>query len=148
MPLEGTLSSNVVSYQVRLSLEGAKSVSLLPGMTANVKIVTGQSQNVLLVPLLAVQQSDDGDVVLVKDSAQGDSVATRVQVGLNDGTYVEIARGLNEGDVVEVQYESASQAETFFGGPGVMIQIEGGGNIQRFESGPGGGAPPDAPVGR
>ena len=53
VPLQGTLSQNVVTYQVRLSLEGAQDVSLLPGMTANVKIVTGQRQNVLLVPLLA-----------------------------------------------------------------------------------------------
>jgi HlyD family secretion protein len=38
VPLQGTLSSSVVTYQVRLSLEGAEGVSLRSGMTANVKI--------------------------------------------------------------------------------------------------------------
>ena len=120
VPLEGTLAQNVVSYRVRLSLEGAQNVSLLPGMTANVTIVTGQRQNVLLVPLLAVQESDDGEVVLVKDSLSGEASTTRVQVGLNDGTYVEIARGLNEGDVVVVEYEATSDQQGFMVGTGGM----------------------------
>jgi HlyD family secretion protein len=109
VPLEGTLSSSVVTYQVRLSLEGAENVSLLPGMTANVKIVTGQRQNVLLVPLLAITQEDTGDVVLVKDST-GTST-TPVQVGLNDGTYAEVLRGLNEGDRVVLQYQATTTTQ-------------------------------------
>lgn len=115
VPLEGTLSQYVVTYQVRLSLEGAESVDLLPGMTANVKIITGQKQNVLLVPILAVQQSEDGDVVLVQDPTQG-TVTTRVQLGLNDGTYVEVVRGLMEGDVVAVQYEASTTVTQIRGG--------------------------------
>jgi HlyD family secretion protein len=110
VPLEGTLSSSVVTYQVRLSLEGAENVSLLPGMTANVKIVTGQRQNVLLVPLLAITQEDTGDVVLVKDSAG--TATTPVQVGLNDGTYAEVLRGLNEGDRVVLQYQATTAGTT------------------------------------
>jgi len=129
VPLEGTLSSSVVSYQVRLSLEGAEGVDLRSGMTANVKIVTGQRQNVLLVPLLAIQQGDTGDVVLLRDPKAETSATTPVQVGLNDGTYVEVVRGLNEGDVVEVQYEatSASGQQGFgisVGGFGRMISGE------------------------
>jgi len=121
VPLEGRLSQNVVSYEVRVSLEGAQEVALLPGMTANVKIVTGQRQNVLLIPMLAVQQGDDGDVVLVQDSAQGTAVTTRVEVGLNDGTYVEVARGLNEGDVVVVEYQATTQQQGGFAGMGGLI---------------------------
>ena len=134
VPLEGILSQNVVSYQVRLSLEGAENVSLLPGMTANVAIVTGQRQNVLLLPLLAVQESDDGDVVLVKDALSGETATTRVQVGLNDGTYVEITRGLNEGDVVVVEYEATTDQGTFgigIGGMGGLGRIVSGGTRGR-----------------
>jgi HlyD family secretion protein len=141
VPLQGTLSSNVVTYQVSLSLEGAQNAALLPGMTANVKIITGQHQNVLLVPLLAIQQSDTGDVVLVQDS-NGAAVQTPVQVGLNNGTYVEVTRGLNEGDRVVVEYQSTSSTQqNFFGGPGAIIEVGQGGRP------PSGGAPPSAPSG-
>ena len=94
----------------RLSLEGAQDVALMPGMTANVKIVTGQRENVLLVPLLAVQQEDTGDVVLVQDSPRSLRWTTPVEVGLNDGTYVEVLRGLNEGDRVVVEYQATSSS--------------------------------------
>jgi hypothetical protein len=69
--------------------------------------------------------------------ASGEAVTTRVQVGLNDGTYVEIARGLNEGDMVVVEYEATTEEETFFGGAGVIIRMDQ----------PGGGAPPSVPGG-
>ncbi len=144
VPLQGTLSQSVVTYPVRLSLEGAENVSLRSGMTANVTIVTGQKQNVLLVPLLAIQQGDTGDVVLVQDPATGTATTAPVQVGLNDGTYVEIVRGLNEGDVVVFEYESTSEQEGVFFGGGVMIEMReppGGGQM------PSGGAPPSMPGG-
>jgi HlyD family secretion protein len=135
VPLQGTLSSSVVTYQVRLSLEGAEGVSLRSGMTANVKIITGQRQNVLLVPLLAITQEDTGDVVLVQDST-GTAATTPVQVGLNDGTYAEVLRGLNEGDVVVVQYEAATTQQNQFRGGEMMIEVTGGG-----------GPPPNLPGG-
>ena len=126
VPLEGKLSQNVVTYQVRLSLQGAQDVALRSGMTANVKIVTGQRQNVLLVPVLAVQQGDDGDVVLVQASGpQGAATTTRVEVGLNDGTYAEVKRGLNEGDLVVIEYQSTTQQQGGFPGGGFMIEMGG-----------------------
>jgi HlyD family secretion protein len=131
VPLEGTLSQNVVTYQVRLSLEGAQDVALLPGMTANVRIVTGQRQNVLLVPLLAIQQGDTGDVVLVQDSIGGTAVTTPVEVGLNDGTYAEVVRGLNEGDRVVVEYQATTQQQGFQGGIGGFGTLISGGTRGR-----------------
>jgi len=125
VPLEGTLSSSVVTYQVRLSLEGAENQALLPGMTANVKIVTGQRQNVLLVPLLAIQQEDTGNVVLVQDSTG--TATTPVQVGLNDGTYAEVLRGLNEGDRVVLQYQASTTEQNFGGGIGGFGRMLSGG---------------------
>jgi HlyD family secretion protein len=119
VPLEGSLVQNVVSYEVPVSLEGAEGVSLRSGMTANLSIVVGRRQDVLLVPVLAVQEGEDGDVVLVQDTPQGAAVATRVEVGLSDGTYVEVLRGLNEGDQVVVEYQaSTEQMGQFRGGGG------------------------------
>jgi HlyD family secretion protein len=118
VPLEGSLVQNVVSYEVPVSLEGAEGVSLRSGMTANLNIVVGRRQNVLLVPVLAVQEGEDGDVVLVQDSPRGEAVATRVEVGLSDGEYVEVLRGLNEGDQVVIEYQASTQQMGAFRGAG------------------------------
>jgi len=116
---------NVVSYEVPVSLEGAEGVSLRPGMTANLSIVVGRQENVLLLPALAVQQGEEGNVVIVQDTPQGPTEATPVEVGLSDGMYVEVLRGLNEGDRVVVEYQSQEQPGGF-GGFGGMIHSPGG----------------------
>jgi HlyD family secretion protein len=123
VPLVGQLVQNVVSYDVVLSLEGAGGESLLPGMTANVTIVTGQRQNVLLLPALAIAQDDSGDVVTL----EGSEGTVPVQVGLSNGTYVEVVRGLNEGDKVVIAYSaSSSDQQLFFRGEGMGTTIMGG----------------------
>jgi HlyD family secretion protein len=120
VPLQGNLVQNVLTYEVPVSLEGRDLEGLRPGMTANLTIVVGQRQNALLVPALAVQLGEEGYVVLVQDTPEGSAVATPVQVGLSDGTYVEVVAGLIEGDQVVVQYEAADEQNPFMGGIGGM----------------------------
>jgi HlyD family secretion protein len=139
VPLQGTLSQNVVTYDVPISLEGADQVGLKSGMTANLTIVTGETKSALLIPALAVQQGDSGDVVMVQD-ASGAPVETPVQIGLKNGTYVEVLRGLNEGDQVVVQYDTSTQSNSFgfgmdFGAP------DGGGSSFQVEPSGGRGQP-------
>jgi len=122
VPLEGTLVQNVVTYEVPVSLEGAEEVAVKSGMTANLSIEVGRRENVLLLPALAVLQAEEGSVVMVQDASQPDGVASPVEVGLSDGTYVEIVRGLNEGDLVLVEYQSSEQSE-FFGPRGFMVEV-------------------------
>jgi HlyD family secretion protein len=113
VPLEGSLSQNIVTYQVPISLEGAEDVALKSGMTANLSIIVGQRENALLVPLLAVQQGDTGNVVLVQDAPAASAVQAPVELGLNDGTYVEVLRGLNEGDQVVLEYTTSEETAGF-----------------------------------
>jgi HlyD family secretion protein len=121
VPLQGNLVQNVLTYEVPVSLEGSEGVGLRPGMTANVNIVVGRRQDVLLVPVMAVQQGEEGNVVLVQDTPQEPAVATPVQIGLSDGTYVEIVSGLIEGDRVLVEYQAVQEQGGGFmiGGPGM-----------------------------
>jgi HlyD family secretion protein len=125
VPLQGKLSQNVLTYEVPVSLEGTENVALKTGMTANLNIVVGRRENALLVPALAVQQGETGNVVLVQDTPQGAAVATPVQVGLSDGTYVEIVSGLIEGDRVLVEYQQTTggQFRGFEGGGGIMMEM-------------------------
>lgn len=113
VPLEGRVSQSVVTYQVPISLEGTEDTELKSGMTANLEIIVGQRENVLLVPVLAVQQGDVGQVVLVQDSPDAAAVEVPVEVGVSDGIYAEVLRGLNEGDQVVVQYEATQETSDF-----------------------------------
>ncbi|OGO05962.1 MAG: hypothetical protein A2Y73_07785 [Chloroflexi bacterium RBG_13_56_8] len=125
VPLQGTLNQSVLTYEVPASLEGAGKESLKPGMTANLSIVVGEREDVLLVPILAVQEGEEGNIVTLQDSPQGTTFQTRVEVGLNDGIYVEVKQGLNEGDRVVVEYQSTEQEQFGFGGgSSIMIGSE------------------------
>jgi RND family efflux transporter MFP subunit len=131
VPLQGTLAQNILTYDVPTSLEGTREVALKPGMTANLSIVVGRRENVLLVPKMAVRQGEDGNVVTVQDTLQGAEVAVPVQAGLSDGMYVEVIRGLNEGDLVVVDYalqeDGVADFRGFGGMMGGMGRVPGGG---------------------
>ena len=130
VPLEGTLQSNIVTYEVPVSLEGADDASINPGMTANLTIITGQTEDALLLPALAIQQSDDGNVVILQDG-EGSTVVTPVQVGLSNNTYVQILRGLSEGDQVIVRYEAEEEGMFDFGAMRNLASPAGGGQQRR-----------------
>jgi len=109
VPLQGTLSQNIVTYEVPVSLEGTEGVTLKPGMTANLKITVGKKENALLVPAMAVQYGEGLPTVLVQDDPAASPAATNVEVGLSDGVYTEIVRGLNEGDLVVITFAPAEE---------------------------------------
>jgi len=123
VPLQGRLMQNVLIYEVPVSLEGAEDVALKPGMTANLTIVVGRRGNALLVPAMAVQQGEEGNVVMVQDSPEGPVMTTQVQVGLSDGMYVEIMSGLIEGDRVIVEYQPVQDEFSGF----MRMMMPGGG---------------------
>jgi len=126
VPLQGKLSQNVVTYEVPVSLEGAEGVSLKPGMTANLKIIVGRRENVLLVPAMAVQYGEGLATVMVQDDPDASPVSTNVEVGLSDGVYTEIVRGLNEGDRVAIVSTPVEEEGGFPGGPGLFGIPSGG----------------------
>lgn len=112
VPLQGTLSDNVLTYEVPLSLEGERT-SLNPGMTANVHIVTARRRDVLLVPAPAVQRSEEGNVVRMAGAGQAPQYKP-VVVGASDGTYIEIVEGLEEGERVMVTFQSQDETQMGF----------------------------------
>lgn len=85
--------------------EGASVVCLLPldtdvvvGLRAKIGMQTGVRDNVLALPVTAVLgSSDTGMVTLVRN---GERITTSVDLGISDGSYVEITSGLEAGDMV------------------------------------------------
>ena len=139
-PLQGALQGDVMVYAVPLSLTGAEKLALRVGMTANVEIQVEQVTDALLVPTIALQQSNNLYQVLVPNTTDpaGEPEAVPVEIGLNDGTYTQITKGLNVGDKVLVEVSTSSSDETQMMGPGGMDM--GGGVPPAPPSG--GGAPP------
>ncbi len=109
VPLQGSLQGDVMVYSVPVSLTGAEDLALLVGMTANVEIQVGKVTNALLVPTLALTQSNNMYQVLVPNTTDpnGSPEAVPVQIGLSDGTYTVVTKGLNAGDKVLVQLDTS-----------------------------------------
>ncbi len=114
VPLQGTLQGNVMVYSVPISLTGAENLSLLVGMTANVEIQVAQATNALLVPTMALTQSNGAYQVLAPNASDpaGDPEAVPVEVGVSDGTYTVITKGLSAGDQVLVQLSMSSASNS------------------------------------
>jgi RND family efflux transporter MFP subunit len=121
VPLAGALQGGVMVYDVPVTLSGADKLPLLVGMTANVKIQTGQAQNALLVPSMAVQRTSNGYQVMVSNPADATAAPTAVpvEIGLTDGVNTQVTKGLALGDKVVVQMASATNSNNNpFGGGG------------------------------
>ncbi len=127
VPLQGSLQGDVMVYSVPLSLTGAEELSLLVGMTANVEIQEGQATDALLVPTLALQQSNNLYQVLVPNTTDpnGAAEAVPVEIGLSDGTYTQITKGLNPGDSVVVQLTASDSSSTSrnMGGDSILQNV-------------------------
>jgi RND family efflux transporter MFP subunit len=74
---------------------------LQPGMYADVKLSANSRPDVLVVPVEAIQRSDNKTSVLVVD-AQNRIQSREVQVGVQSSNKVEIVAGLTEGERVVV----------------------------------------------
>lgn len=94
----GTTSSGVVNYTVRLTLD-AQDPRLKPDMTATADIKTQVASNVLTVPTSAVKSNGDTKYVMVVDQG-GATKQQIVTVGLSDDSFTEIKSGLTQGAIV------------------------------------------------
>jgi HlyD family secretion protein len=111
---------NVVTYDVVVNVDNPD-LKLLPGMTANMRIITDERDKVVRVPMQALKFSPGGfggkggsaatkpgggtRVWVLRD---GKPVRVPITVGLDDGTYAEVVQGdLKPGDQVVVNEVSA-----------------------------------------
>ena len=137
----GTTTDGVTSYPVEIVINDGG--DLWPGMNVTAEIVVESVQNVLTIPVSAVNR---GNTVLLKgaEGTEGiDQTAApagakyiQVELGLNNDSYIEITNGLSEGDTVLVPVvQSSTEEETAQQG---MVMMPGG------SGGSMGGPPPGA----
>jgi len=98
------VQSGVVLYPVTVRL-APFDLPVRAGMTADVEIITASRENVLLVPLRAIQ-SVDGQAFVLRRVGRGQTPGgferVPVTLGLTNDVDVEVINGLSEGDVVSV----------------------------------------------
>ena len=106
--LSPTTESNVVTYTVVIEVENEEG-KLLPGMTANVSIITGKKENILTVPNVALKFTVAGnkqkyDKKGIWIDKKGKPVRINIETGVSDDTYSEIiSNEIKEGDIVYVR---------------------------------------------
>jgi HlyD family secretion protein len=105
---------NIVTYNVVIGVDNPDN-QLLPGMTANARILVEERKGVKIVPARALRFDPDGvGAARAKDEPaaadhrvwvlrDGDVIAVPVSIGLEDGTHVDIkGDSLAVGDLVIV----------------------------------------------
>ena len=101
--LQATTTSNVVTYQVVIDAPNPEQ-KLMPGLTANITIYTLDKQDVMAVPVRALNFTPEGEDfrenTVWKQLPDGKLEAAQVTTGVNDGVQVEILSGLAFGDRV------------------------------------------------
>jgi multidrug resistance efflux pump len=92
----GWWTGNVVKYDTIIKLpceEGLK-----PGMSAEVEVVVARYEDVLMIPVAAVVETEDGDYCWVRTPAQTERRS--LQLGDSNDVFVVVQAGVKEGDQV------------------------------------------------
>jgi HlyD family secretion protein len=102
-----TIEQNVVTYETVLKVDN-REMLLRHGMTANIRVVIAQKDDVLLIPNKALRVRIETSEA-VKDAAKGPGawvlegkrpVRRQLKTGISDEENTEVAEGLGEGDLV------------------------------------------------
>ncbi len=106
----GTVEGNVVTYETRIEITDEEYELLRPQMTADVDIRAENREDVLTLPVAAVEYRDDGRFVRRYDEETDDFVDKKVELGLQTVDRVEITAGLEKGDRVMLNPELADRS--------------------------------------
>jgi RND family efflux transporter MFP subunit len=104
-----TVVQDAVYYKARIAVDKASATDrdIKPGMTANVTILTGKSDNTLVIPARAVKTDQAAGTQSVRILKDGKPEERTVQTGLRgDDGLVEVTSGVGEGDTVIVSEKS------------------------------------------
>ncbi len=92
----GWWTGNVVKYDTLIELPADE--GLKPGMSAEIEVILAVYEDVLLVPVACVVETDDGAFCWI-DGEEGPQKRL-VELGDSNDVFIEVLAGLNEGDEV------------------------------------------------
>lgn len=128
-----SVNGGVAKYTVSVSVP--KDEEMKQGMNASATITIENRENVITIPVNALQEKGDKVFVYTEKDEDGNlSGETEVTTGLSDGTTVEITEGLSEGDTV--YYNKSGNTDSGNGNDSGMP--DGMGDFGDMSGGPGG----------
>lgn len=139
----GNYSSNGSTFDVTIIFVNDGDVKI--GMSASCQIILEEAENVVTVPIEAIETSGDTKyVVVVKDDGTTENVT--VTTGISNDAYTEIKSGLDGTETVQITETTSNNSKGMMGGSGSGMQsMEGDqnfGNGGGMPSGSSGGTPP------
>lgn len=132
-----SVNGGVAKYTVTITLP--KNESMKVGMNASATITIEDKQDILLIPVSALQERGDSVFVYTQQDEESGALSGEVEVetGLSDGSNVEITEGLSEGDVVYYTRTASEEGESGFN----MERMDGMGGGRMGDQMPSGGGP-------
>lgn len=105
-------TGNVAYYTATADVEVSEDI--YPGMQATITIPQDSVENVVILKMdaLSFDPTNQAYVWMMDDSGSDELQQVNVEVGINNGSYVEIRSGLSDGDTV---YVEAQEEETATG---------------------------------
>ena len=121
---DATLTNNVTTYEVDI-LPIDPPEFLRSGMTSNVSVEVEKKENVIRIPSIAVQTTEEGQMVLTGTEEKPRGIP--VETGLDDGKFIEIRNGLLEGEDVLVKQSASLKKKSGSGSPFMPNRPRGSG---------------------
>lgn len=137
-----TVNGGVAKYSVRITIP--KDDRMRQGMNASATITVEKRENVVTIPMNALQGQGDRVFVYTSQDEEGNLTGEQeIVTGLSGGSTVEVTEGLSAGDTVYYQKTGNSSGGSSSGGFGGMNFGNMGnmGNMERGNKGSGSGAP-------
>lgn len=100
--------TNGTYFSAKVTFENNGNLKI--GMSASCEIIIEKAENVLAVPLEAVQTSDGGKYVIVVND-DGSTSEVSVETGISNDAYIQIKSGISEGTTVQM-IESSTSSQT------------------------------------
>ena len=102
-----TINNGITTYPVRIVIDNPDTERMLTGMNARATIIIDKKKSVLRIPTECVERGNYVNVAKNKYDKIG--TKKQIEIGLNDGEYVEVVSGLSEDDYIiftQTNYES------------------------------------------
>lgn len=134
-------SGNVAYYTATAYVDVDPDEGVYPGMQVTVTVPQEEAQNVVVLSMNALSFDETNSAFVYTMGEDGAMTPVPVEVGVSNGSYVEIRRGLNSGDTVyaETKVEAAATGlaglmQSMFGGQRVLPGAGGYTNRQNRQN--------------